>query len=109
MPTVALHRSRTFVAVAAAVVAVDQSIKWLMWRRFEPTLINPGGYVLLGHEIRAWLADPETGMLADVIGTCLIVCGAFLVLRRRRSLVVVTGAALVAGGFASNLADRFGL
>jgi lipoprotein signal peptidase len=100
---------RTFVAVALAVVLVDQAIKWLAWRHFAPTLINPGGYVLLGDTIRGRLAASGTGLAADLIGSVLIVLGAVVVLRRRRSRAVVAGASLVAGGFASNLADRFGL
>jgi hypothetical protein len=51
--------------VVAAVIVLDQSIKWWAWRHIYGARINSGGDVLVGPTIGAWYADPVTGALLD--------------------------------------------
>src|SRR6266568_2932576 len=56
------------VAVSVTVICTDQAVKWWAWRHVDGSLINSGGYILLGPGIRSWFAGPVSGALSDVIG-----------------------------------------
>jgi lipoprotein signal peptidase len=93
----------------AVVIGTDQAAKWLAWRHLDGALINEGGFIALRPGVRAWFADPTMGAVADGIGAALVATGLAWLLRRPRPLTALTGAALVAAGWTSNLLDRFGL
>jgi lipoprotein signal peptidase len=97
------------VVVFVAVIGLDQAVKWLAWRRLEGSLINTGGYILLGPEIRSWFAGPVSGALTDVIGGVALVIGVRRLLHRRRPMYVLIGGGLIAAGWASNILDRLGV
>lgn len=96
------------VAVFAAVIGTDQAVKWWAWRHFDGSLINSGGYILLGPVIRSWFAGPVSGAVADVLGAVLVIAGVWRLLLCRRARWVLIGGALLAAGWASNLLDRLG-
>jgi lipoprotein signal peptidase len=48
-------------AVAAAVIVLDQLFKWWAWQHVSGAGINSGGDVLVGPTIGAWYTDPVTG------------------------------------------------
>jgi lipoprotein signal peptidase len=96
-------------AVIPVLIGIDQVVKWLAWRHLDGSLINDGGYILLGPVIRSWFAGPAGGAVADVLGTVLVVLGIGWLLLRCRPLYVLIGGALVSAGWASNLLDRLGM
>ena len=83
------RQRRLLTVVIAGVVVGDQLVKWWTWRHVDGVLINSGGYILLGSDIRAWFATPVGGAVADVVGTValIIAVGAVLlgytIVRRR--------------------------
>lgn len=103
------RRPRLLVAATFGLVVVtDQVTKWLAWRHLDGTLVNEGGYILLG-SARSWFAEPVPGAAANIVGLVLVVAGVAVLLRRPRRLEVIVAGALVAAGWTSNLLDRFGL
>jgi lipoprotein signal peptidase len=97
------------VASFAVVLGTDQAIKWWAWRHLDVTIINSGGYILLGPVIRSWFAHPVSGAVADVVGAVLVIGGVWQLLLRERTRIVLIGGSLIAAGWASNLLDRLGL
>jgi lipoprotein signal peptidase len=95
--------------VFATVIGVDQATKWWAWRHVGGSLINSGGYILLGPVIRSWFAHPVSGAFADIIGGVVLVVAVRWLLSRRRSTSVLLGGAMVAAGWVSNILDRLGL
>jgi MYXO-CTERM domain-containing protein len=96
------------VAIFLLVLGTDQATKWVAWRHFDRTVINDGGYILLG-SARSWFAEPVPGAVANLVGILLIVLGLAVLLRRPRRPAVLVGCALVAAGWTSNVLDRVGL
>jgi lipoprotein signal peptidase len=94
--------------VVAAVIVLDQSIKWWAWRHVSGARINSGGDVLVGPTIGAWYANPVTGALLDLLDSGLLGAALFILGRRRPAAVLVFGA-LTLGGWGSNLLDRLGM
>jgi lipoprotein signal peptidase len=92
-------------ALFGLVVGTDQATKWLTWRHFDGTVINDGGYILLG-SARSWFAEPAPGAAANVVGIVLIAVGLVLLVRRPRRTAVTVGSGLVAAGWTSNVLDR---
>jgi lipoprotein signal peptidase len=93
----------------AAVVVLDQTTKWWGWRFAPEAIINAGGTWLIGRPVGGWFSGPVAGPLLDVLNVGLLsLAGLILVRRRRRALVLVTGALMI-GGWSSNLLDRLGL
>src|ERR1700743_1447165 len=45
---------QVMLAVVAAVIVLDQSLKWWAWRHVAGAKINSGGDVLVGHAVSAW-------------------------------------------------------
>ncbi len=72
-------------------------------------LINSGGYILLGPNIRSWFAQPIAGAVADVVGAVAIVAAVGWLVRRERPTGVLLGGGLIIGGWTSNILDRLGL
>jgi lipoprotein signal peptidase len=96
-------------ALIAAVIVVDQSVKWWAWRHFSWTTINSGGDILVGHTIGAWYAGPVTGALLDLLDLGLLSVAIYVLTRCRVSAVVTVPGALMIGGWSSNLLDRLGM
>jgi lipoprotein signal peptidase len=90
----------------AAVVVVDQATKWWAWRHASGTIMNSGGDVLVGPTIGRWFADPVQGALLDLLSVGLLSVASWVVLRRRRSLLLLVTGSLMIGGWGSNLLDR---
>jgi lipoprotein signal peptidase len=103
------RQRRLLAAVIAGVVVGDQLVKWWTWRHVDGVLINSGGYILLGSDIRSWFATPIGGAVADVIGTVALIVAVLWVARRPRPTGVLLGGALIVGGWTSNILDRLGL
>jgi lipoprotein signal peptidase len=93
-------------ALLAAVVVVDQTVKWWAWRHASATTINSGGDVLVGATIGGWFADPVKGALLDLLDFGLLSIAASVLLRRRRPVPLLVTGSLMIGGWSSNLLDR---
>lgn len=100
---------QVMLAVVAAVIVLDQSLKWWAWRHVAGAKINSGGDVLVGHAVSAWYAAPITGALLDLLDFGLLSTALFILVRRRRPLPVLVFGALMLGGWGSNLLDRLGM
>jgi lipoprotein signal peptidase len=96
-------------ALLAMVVLLDQTTKWWAWRHVFGALINPGGDLLVGRIVGGWYADTLTGQLLDLLGVGFVSIAVALLVRRRRPIVVLASAAVMIGGWGSNLLDRLGM
>ncbi len=95
-------------ALIAAVVVLDQAVKWWAWRHVPWARINSGGDVLVGRTVGAWYDGRVTGALLDLADFWVLsVAVSVLASCRAPALVSVPGA-LMAGGWGSNLTDRLG-
>ncbi len=96
-----------FLALSLAVViCTDQVTKWWAWRHLSGSLVNGGGYLLLGPTVRGWYAGRVTGTVADIGGGLLLISAFRWLLGRPRSRSAVVGATLIGAGLVSNLLDR---
>jgi lipoprotein signal peptidase len=93
----------------ATVVLLDQATKWWAWRHASGALINPGGDLLVGRIVGSWYAGTVTGRVLDLLGVGFLSIAVFLLVRRRRTVAVLASAALMTGGWGSNLLDRLGM
>jgi lipoprotein signal peptidase len=93
----------------AAVIVVDQAVKWWAWRHATGAYINPGGDFLTGPVIGRWYANPITGALLDLVDVGLVGIAVAVLARRRRPPAVTVCGSLMVGGWASNLLDRLGM
>ena len=96
-------------ALLSAVVLLDQATKWWAWRYVGGAEINSGGDLLVGHTIGAWYSGPVTGALLDLADFGLVSIAVWVLTRRRAPASVCVPAALMIGGWASNLLDRLGV
>ena len=90
------------------VVVLDQATKWWAWRHFSWTRINSGGDILVGRRLGAWYAGPVTGALLDLLDCGLLGVAVSVLARSRAPAAVSVPAALMTGGWTSNLLDRLG-
>jgi lipoprotein signal peptidase len=102
------YRSLVLV-VLAAVIVLDQASKWWAWRNVSGALINDGGDALVGATIGGWYAYPVTGALLDLLDFGVLSIAVSVLMRSRRPAVVLATAALMIGGWGSNLLDRLGM
>jgi lipoprotein signal peptidase len=96
-------------ALIAAVVVLDQAVKWWAWRHVPWTKINSGGDVLVGRTVGAWFADPVVGALLDLLDFGLLAIAIAVLARGRAPAAVSVPGALMIGGWGSNLLDRLGI
>src|ERR1700733_13201620 len=113
-PRAARQRDRTgpsavVLALIAAVVVVDQAVKWWAWHHVPWTKINSGGDVLVGRTVGAWFADPVVGALLDLLDFGLLAIAIAVLARGRAPAAVSVPGALMIGGWGSNLLDRLGI
>jgi lipoprotein signal peptidase len=102
------HRAMVF-AVLAAVIVLDQLTKWWAWRHASFAHINDGGNPLVGATLGRWYTEPMSGALLDLLDFGLLSIAVAVLLRRRRPVMLLITAALMTGGWISNLADRLGM
>lgn len=102
------QRSMVLILVAAIIV-LDQAAKWWAWRHVSWARINPGGDLLVGPTISRWYAGPVTGAVLDLLDFGLLSIAVSTLVRRRRPATVAVPAALMLGGWSSNLLDRLGM
>jgi lipoprotein signal peptidase len=93
----------------AAVVVLDQAVKWWAWRHLPWTRINSGGDVLVGRTIGSWYAGPVTGALLDLLDVGLLSIAISVLMRYRATAALSVFGALMTGGWGSNLLDRLGI
>lgn len=93
----------------ALVIVLDQAMKWWAWRHVSGAIINDGGDALVGSMVGGWYADPATGALLDLADFGLLSIAVSVLVRRRLPVKVVVPAALMLGGWSSNLLDRLGM
>ena len=96
-------------ALIAAVVVLDQAVKWWAWRHVPWTRINSGGDVLVGRTIGRWYAGPVTGALLDLLDVGLLSIAVWVLARCRAIAAVSVLGAFMIGGWSSNLLDRLGI
>ncbi|MDT4946960.1 MAG: signal peptidase [Pseudonocardiales bacterium] len=92
--------------VVAAIVVLDQSIKWWAWRNASGVRINYGGDVLAPAVVAKWYRGPVAGALLDALGSGLLITAGSLFVRSRRPIPVLIAGALVIGGWSSDILDR---
>jgi lipoprotein signal peptidase len=93
----------------AAVIPLDQTTKWWGWRHAPHAVINSGGTWIIGRPVGAWFSGPVSGPLLDHLDIGLLSLAGLLLVRRRRRAPVLVSAALMLGGWSSNLLDRLGM
>lgn len=103
------RRRGLVVALIAAVVLLDQALKWWAWRHLPWTTINSGGDALVGQRIGSLYAGPVTGALLDLLDFGLVSIAVWGLTRCRVSAAVSVPGALMVGGWGSNLLDRLGI
>jgi lipoprotein signal peptidase len=112
-PRVAGQPDRTrrvvVLALIAALVVLDQAVKWWAWRHVPWTKINSGGDALVGQTIGGWYSGPVTGAALDLMDFGLLSIALSVLLRCRVSAAVGVPGALMIGGWGSNLLDRLGI
>jgi lipoprotein signal peptidase len=96
-------------ALLALVIVLDQAMKWWAWRHVSGAIINDGGDALVGPLVGGWYADPVAGALLDLVDFGLLSIAISVLVRRRPPVKVVVPAALMLGGWCSNLLDRLGM
>jgi lipoprotein signal peptidase len=96
-------------ALLTFVTVLDQAMKWWAWRHVSGAIINDGGDALVGAMVGGWYADPVTGALLDLADFGLLSIAISVLVRRRLPVKVVVPAALMLGGWGSNLLDRLGV
>jgi lipoprotein signal peptidase len=105
----AVRQASLLAVVFVVVVSTDQIVKWWAWQHIDGSLINSGGFILLGPNIRSWFADPVSGAAADVVGGLLVMTAVGRLLRQHRPIPVLLGGGMVAAGLLSSVFDRIGL
>jgi hypothetical protein len=75
-------------AALATVIVVDQAITRWGWRHARTARINYGGNPLVPALVDRWDARPVTGALLDLLAFGLSTLAVFLLVFRRRSLLV---------------------
>lgn len=95
--------------VLGAVVALDQVTKLWGWRHVPRAMINVGSDPLAGSVVGGWYTARVTGALLDVLGSCVLALLLVVLLSGRQHRAVLVSAALMLGGWASNILDRLGL
>ena len=113
-PGMTRQRDRTrqgmmVLALLSVMVVLDQATKWWAWRYVSGTKINSGGDLLVGHTIGAWYSGPVTGALLDLLDFGLVSMAVWALTRCRVPASVCVPAALMIGGWGSNLLDRLGV
>jgi lipoprotein signal peptidase len=104
-----LGRGSRVIAVVALVIVVDQVTKWWAWRHVSGPVINYGGDAFVGAKVGDWYADPVTGALLDLVDVGLLSLAVAVLVRRPRPAAVLISAAVMGGGWSSNLLDRLGM
>jgi lipoprotein signal peptidase len=99
----------TVLALLTVVAVLDQGMKWWAWRHAPVAIINGGGDPLVGATVSGWYSGPVTGALLDLLDFGLLSAAVAVLMRRRRPVKVLVPAALVIGGWSSNLLDRLGM
>ena len=103
------RRLAVVLGVLTAVLWFDQVTKAWAWRTWQHVQIDSGGGLFVGRPWGAVWADPLAGPVLDLLACMLLVAVTLLVVRRRRTPLVLSGAALAIAGWTSDLADRLGL
>lgn len=96
-------------AVLAAVIVVDQAVKWWAWRHVGGVDVNPGGDMLIGPIVSKWYVQPASGALLDLADFALVSVAVTALARKRLPAIMTVCGSLMVGGWASNLLDRLGM
>jgi lipoprotein signal peptidase len=102
------RRRWLLIGVFAAVIGTDQAVKWWAWRHIDGTLVNAGGYILLGPVVRSWWSAQVSGAVLDVLGGVVMILSRRQLLRRH-TIGVLVGGGMVVAGWMSNLLDRLAM
>ncbi|MDT4928159.1 MAG: signal peptidase [Pseudonocardiales bacterium] len=97
---------RIVLPLLAAIVVLDQGVKWWAWRHASGVRVNYGGDVLSPATLGTWYRLPVSGALLDWLDSGLLIVAGWLFLRRRRSIPMLISGAAVIGGWGSNILDR---
>jgi lipoprotein signal peptidase len=106
---VAIDQTWVVGTVLLSVAALDQLSKAWAWRHVPGTQIDQGGGLLVSPRYGSWYSGALTGSALDLVGLATLTVAIFGVVRRRRSPLVLAGAAVAVAGWVSNLADRLAL
>jgi lipoprotein signal peptidase len=99
----------TALGLVLAVVVVDQATKWWGWRHAPGTYINSGSTWLIARPVSGWFSGAVSGRFLDLGAVGLLSLSSFILVRRRRRVLVLVTGFLIIGGWISNLLDRLGM
>jgi lipoprotein signal peptidase len=102
-------QAQTVLGLMVGVAVLDQTTKWWGWRHAARAIVNTGSTWFIGQPVSGWYSGPLTGQLMDGLSCGLLSLAVLVLLRRRRSPVVLVSGALAIGGWSSNLLDRLGM
>src|SRR5690348_11269018 len=98
-------QAQTVLGLMTAVAILDQTTKYWGWRHVSRAVINPGSTWLVGAPLSGLYSGARTGPLMDLVSCGLLSLAVVVLVRRRRSAVVLVSGALMIGGWSSNLLD----
>jgi lipoprotein signal peptidase len=93
-------------ATMAGIAVLDQGLKWWAWRNVAGVHVDYGGGALASPAVGAVYKHPVTGALLDLLDSGFVITVGWLLVRHRRSVLLLISSSMLIGGWGSDLLDR---